>query len=300
MVGAWARKGEVVAVMAPNCPEYGVIFHAVALAGGVLTTVNPTYTSGEVHHQLADSGATFPRDDPDVPRDGHCRDRGSAVSEVRHRRGRWVHVDRCGSQRTACAEQVPVGLDDVVVLPYLRGRPAWRRASCSRTATSSRTSARHSARSRWGGRRLRGGAAVLPHLRHAGAHEHGARAGATIVTMPRSISSSSCRCMASIASRACSSRLPWSSRWRSIRSSTSTTSSLRWILSGAAPLSADLDRVRPAAWLRRGTGLRHDRAVPGEPRHAAGHVQARVGRRDGAEHRDQHRRSGHTVAARSR
>ena len=60
--GGWLEsglaKGEVVAVMAPNCPEYGVIFHAVALAGGVLTTVNPTYTSGEVHHQLVDSGAT--------------------------------------------------------------------------------------------------------------------------------------------------------------------------------------------------------------------------------------------------
>src|SRR6478752_10639993 len=51
-------KGEVVAVMAPNCAEYGVVFHAVALAGGVLTTVNPTYTSSEVHHQLVDSGAT--------------------------------------------------------------------------------------------------------------------------------------------------------------------------------------------------------------------------------------------------
>ena len=60
--GGWLErglaKGEVVAVMAPNCPEYGVVFHAVALAGGVITTVNPTYTSGEVHHQLVDSGAT--------------------------------------------------------------------------------------------------------------------------------------------------------------------------------------------------------------------------------------------------
>src|SRR3954451_17524651 len=30
-------KGEIVAIMAPNCAEYGVVFHAVALAGGVLT-----------------------------------------------------------------------------------------------------------------------------------------------------------------------------------------------------------------------------------------------------------------------
>src|SRR4051794_31446159 len=53
--GGWLErglaKGEVVAVMAPNCAEYGVTFHGVALAGGVITTVNPTYTAGEVHHQ---------------------------------------------------------------------------------------------------------------------------------------------------------------------------------------------------------------------------------------------------------
>ena len=51
-------KGDVVAVMAPKSPEFGVLFHAVALAGGVVTTINPTYTLSEVHHQLADSGAT--------------------------------------------------------------------------------------------------------------------------------------------------------------------------------------------------------------------------------------------------
>ena len=60
--GGWLEsglaQGEVVAVMAPNCPDYGVVFHAVALAGGVVTTVNPTYTPGEVHHQLVDAGAT--------------------------------------------------------------------------------------------------------------------------------------------------------------------------------------------------------------------------------------------------
>src|SRR6476659_6398946 len=32
-------KGDVVAVMAPNCVEYGILFHAVSLVGEVLTTV---------------------------------------------------------------------------------------------------------------------------------------------------------------------------------------------------------------------------------------------------------------------
>ncbi len=49
--------GKTVALMAPNIPEYCVIFHGVAWAGGTITTLNPTYTGPEVAHQLADAGA---------------------------------------------------------------------------------------------------------------------------------------------------------------------------------------------------------------------------------------------------
>ena len=49
--------GKTVALMAPNCIEYCIIFHAVAWAGGTVTTLNPTYTANEVAHQLADAGA---------------------------------------------------------------------------------------------------------------------------------------------------------------------------------------------------------------------------------------------------
>ncbi len=49
--------GDVVAIMAPNVPEYAVVFHGTAYAGGIVTTVNPTYTAGEVKHQLKDSNA---------------------------------------------------------------------------------------------------------------------------------------------------------------------------------------------------------------------------------------------------
>jgi acyl-CoA synthetase (AMP-forming)/AMP-acid ligase II len=50
-------KGDVLALMAPNVPEYAVVFHAVAMAGGIVTTINPTYTETEVYSQLQDSGA---------------------------------------------------------------------------------------------------------------------------------------------------------------------------------------------------------------------------------------------------
>lgn len=50
-------KGDVVAILAPNIPEYAVVFHGVAFAGATVTTINPTYTAPEVAHQLQDSGA---------------------------------------------------------------------------------------------------------------------------------------------------------------------------------------------------------------------------------------------------
>src|SRR5262245_37018894 len=53
------RKGDVVGIYSPNCPEYVVVFHAVASLGGINTTANPTYTAGELATQLKDYGARF-------------------------------------------------------------------------------------------------------------------------------------------------------------------------------------------------------------------------------------------------
>ena len=57
LTAAGYGAGKTVALMAPNMPEYCVVFHAVAWAGGTITTLNPTYTAPEVAHQLRDSGA---------------------------------------------------------------------------------------------------------------------------------------------------------------------------------------------------------------------------------------------------
>ena len=53
------KPGDTLGLMSPNIPEYASFFHGVALAGGTVTTINPTYTAGEVKHQLLDSGATI-------------------------------------------------------------------------------------------------------------------------------------------------------------------------------------------------------------------------------------------------
>src|SRR4029079_17369930 len=41
------RKGDTLGLMAPNVPEYAIVFHGVAVAGGTVTTVNPTYGADE-------------------------------------------------------------------------------------------------------------------------------------------------------------------------------------------------------------------------------------------------------------
>src|ERR1043165_175595 len=53
------KKGDVFGILSPNCPEYGIAFHAVATLGGIVTPINPLYTRFEVGHQLRDSGARF-------------------------------------------------------------------------------------------------------------------------------------------------------------------------------------------------------------------------------------------------
>jgi long-chain acyl-CoA synthetase len=52
------RKGDRVALILPNCPQNVIAFFAVLRLGAVVVQHNPLYTPPELHHQLADSGAT--------------------------------------------------------------------------------------------------------------------------------------------------------------------------------------------------------------------------------------------------
>ena len=51
------QKGDRVAIMMPNVPQYPVAVAAILRAGLVVVNVNPLYTPRELEHQLADSGA---------------------------------------------------------------------------------------------------------------------------------------------------------------------------------------------------------------------------------------------------
>jgi long-chain acyl-CoA synthetase len=55
--GQGLERGDRVAIMLPNVPQYPVAVAAILRAGFVVVNVNPLYTPRELEHQLKDSGA---------------------------------------------------------------------------------------------------------------------------------------------------------------------------------------------------------------------------------------------------
>ena len=52
------KKGDRVALVLPNTPQYVIAFYGALRAGAIVVPCNPRYTPPELQHQLADSGAT--------------------------------------------------------------------------------------------------------------------------------------------------------------------------------------------------------------------------------------------------
>lgn len=113
------NAGDVLAIMAPNCAEYAIAFHAAALAGGTVTTLNPGYTSDETRRQLADSGASVL-----VTTSELLRQAGTAVRGTSIRATYTVDEGRSSLDSIAAApiNQVPVDpAEHVAALPYSSG-----------------------------------------------------------------------------------------------------------------------------------------------------------------------------------
>ena len=112
------RKGDVVAIYAPNSVEYGVALHGSLLAGATVTTLNPLYREREVEHQLHDAGAKLVFTlAPLVPvvKEAQAHIEGARIIELEGIR------DIAAS---AAGEPAPVTFDplrDVAVLPYSSG-----------------------------------------------------------------------------------------------------------------------------------------------------------------------------------
>ncbi|WP_424968705.1 AMP-binding protein [Dinoroseobacter sp. S375] len=113
--------GDVIAIMAPNTPDYATAFHGVAFAGATVTTLNPTYTAEEAAHQLRDSGAKMLITVPPFAELAQAAAQAADVSEI-------VMIGVAGPGGLEAlfgpplAQQVPVDLEtDPVVLPYSSG-----------------------------------------------------------------------------------------------------------------------------------------------------------------------------------
>jgi 4-coumarate--CoA ligase len=113
--------GDVLAILAPNSPDYAVVFHGVAMAGGTITTINPSYTEREVHHQLVDSAASRLVTVPAALEMATAAAKDTGVTEIvviGEADGVTSLEDWFGEP---LGDPVSVSADDVVALPYSSG-----------------------------------------------------------------------------------------------------------------------------------------------------------------------------------
>lgn len=115
------EPGTTVALMAPNMPAFAIVFHAVAVCGAVVTTINPTYGAEEIRYQLDDAEATLLVTTPDFLDQASEAVDGSGVREL-------LLIGKADGHRSiddiaaAPLAQVPLdAADALVVLPYSSG-----------------------------------------------------------------------------------------------------------------------------------------------------------------------------------
>jgi acyl-CoA synthetase (AMP-forming)/AMP-acid ligase II len=116
-------KGDVLAHYAPNLPEYAVTFHGVATAGGVNTTANPLLTVDEFTAQLRDSHARLLITVPELLEKAMAAAKRADVEEI------FVYGEAAGATPFASllrpgieSSQVPVDpATDLIALPYSSG-----------------------------------------------------------------------------------------------------------------------------------------------------------------------------------
>lgn len=117
------QKGDRIAIYSSNHPAYASLFMAVALLGGVNTTINPTYTVEELTYQLKDSGAVYLITIPSM------LDKAKEAAEAAGVRELFVFGEGEGATPYSAlrqhGDQVPeVSIDphnDLLVLPYSSG-----------------------------------------------------------------------------------------------------------------------------------------------------------------------------------
>jgi acyl-CoA synthetase (AMP-forming)/AMP-acid ligase II len=116
-------QNDVFAIYSPNVPEYAIAFHAAAVLGGIVTTINPTYTAEELARQLNDCKAKFLLTIPIFLANAQEAQAASDVEEI------FVFGEADGATPFAALMQsdgtfpsVTINpKEDLVVLPYSSG-----------------------------------------------------------------------------------------------------------------------------------------------------------------------------------
>ncbi|KAH6556797.1 hypothetical protein KP509_1Z155100 [Ceratopteris richardii] len=131
------EKGETIMLILPNSVEFVLVFLGAAMRGAIVTTCNPFYTTGEIDKQLSGSGAKL------IVTQVACAEKVSSIiatrSEVRMilvdcaeaaQSGRAEEKDTCTTHLhiselmdadEAGFSEVEVTGEDVVALPYSSG-----------------------------------------------------------------------------------------------------------------------------------------------------------------------------------
>jgi acyl-CoA synthetase (AMP-forming)/AMP-acid ligase II len=116
---AGLTKGDMVGIYAPNSVEYAVALHASLLAGATVTTLNPLYREREVEHQLGDAGAKLVFTlRPLLPVVEQAKAQLPKLERVLELEDVWDMA------RTAAGDPKPAEIDplrDLAVLPYSSG-----------------------------------------------------------------------------------------------------------------------------------------------------------------------------------
>ena len=117
------RKGDVFGILSPNTPEYAIAIHGVATLGGIVTPINPLYTSYEIAQQLKDASARF------IVTAATCVDKVKEAARETNVEEIFVFGEAPGAtsfntllQPNGPAPEVDIDpLHDLVVLPYSSG-----------------------------------------------------------------------------------------------------------------------------------------------------------------------------------
>ncbi|CAL4122556.1 unnamed protein product [Meganyctiphanes norvegica] len=126
--GLGIGKGDIVAIISPNCPEYPIALYGAFMIGAAVTMVNATYMPGECARQLENSGASviICHNSLDSIVDEALRMNQTHVPLITIGRSSLLHgvrnlIDIITDPTIAHAEIEPLSGTEVAVLPYSSG-----------------------------------------------------------------------------------------------------------------------------------------------------------------------------------